>query len=63
MGLFKASTETRLRRLEQRQAQLRTRYLAVERPEDVPERIEAAPGEQVFVIVTGVPRVPVGRDE
>jgi hypothetical protein len=52
------SVEVRLRRLEERQAARRVRYVVVERPEDAPVDLAAGPGEQVYVIITGVPREP-----
>ena len=50
--------EARLRRLEERQAARRVRYVAVERPGDRPEGFRVEPGETVYVIATGVPREP-----
>ena len=50
------SAEARLRRLEERQASRRVRYVVVERPEDAPADLAAGPGEAVYVIATGVPR-------
>ena len=52
------SAEARLRRLEERQAARRVRYVAVELPGDVAAEVEAGPDGRVYVIITGVPRGP-----